>query len=171
CFLPALANLDRKSTASRAVLVAPAIAGIAIDGERAGLNKSRGRPAAFGDGCAENADRIDAGRDDFALVRRRVSAIHAFASQVYDCRSAIKKVSPLARSSAVPLNMMNRSFLVRRCSPQDNDVISLREEQRCDRPAEETAASRENDALRVGLHFSSERSPATEKPCPPASPV
>ena len=91
---PALANFFRETLSLRRIFVAPAIARIAVDRERAGLDPDFRRLTASRDGFAQHPNGIHTRFHDLAAVFRRVPAVHAPAREIHNCFRAIDRLPP-----------------------------------------------------------------------------
>ena len=103
--LPTQANVFQESAAIGRAFIAPAIAGVAVDRQRAGLNENFRWLTALRDCFAKHADRVDARFDDLLAILRSMSAIDAPAGQIHDSVCAFEETSPFTDRLAVPLCM------------------------------------------------------------------
>src|SRR5258708_5675442 len=87
----------------RSLFITHAVAGVAIDRERASLHPCWRRRLTRSDGLANDADRIDARVDDLAAILRRVAAVDALAREIYEGGRSVELRGPRPQGLAIPL--------------------------------------------------------------------
>src|SRR5438270_11758473 len=115
---PALANFFRETLSLRRIFVAPAIARIAVDRERAGLDPDFRWFTASRDSFAQHPNGIHTRFHDLAAVFRRVPAVHAPAREFPTCFRAIDRLPPIDEPRTVPMKLATRAGVARRAPAQ-----------------------------------------------------